>query len=253
MSLPNFPILAASAGINGTFTIAGDLTSIFLPADLISEATRFTISGTLQNDGIYEAASSLYAAGVTIITVNGAVPFNSNIPAGAIIYVTVFQVDFPSATKPPIVIRPNTVDNSLSLTLPGRNSTNWAEYFLEGFLRLLDNSFNDAPPPNPTLGQHWYDSANNLMKVNTPGGWRVLSYSAVTPVGSATAGYVHHQPVAASTWTIPHNLGTVNIVYAVYQLDDSQILPMDISMNSASLTIFFSSPIQGRAVITAVI
>lgn len=55
--------------------------------------------------------------------------------------------------------------DTTDLVLVGRNFTGYGEYFNENFIKLLENFSNVAPPPNPILGQLWYDTAEGRLKI----------------------------------------------------------------------------------------
>lgn len=61
-----------------------------------------------------------------------------------------------------------TVDQtSTSLTLIGNNYAGYGEYLNENFVKLLENEANLSAPDKPLVGQLWYDSKNNRLKVYT--------------------------------------------------------------------------------------
>lgn len=67
-----FPIVASTAGSNGTFSVAGDHT-----ASLVAGVV-FHVDDSAGNDGSYTIMSSTFGAGPnTIVTVTGTVPFAS--------------------------------------------------------------------------------------------------------------------------------------------------------------------------------
>jgi hypothetical protein len=87
-----------------------------------------------------------------------------------------------------------TVDTSTtSLTLVGRNYSNYGQIMLDDLLKLLVNSANTTSPSNPNQGQLWYDSTNNLLKAYNGSGWVVVS--AATSQASA-----YSTTVAGSFW-----------------------------------------------------
>ena len=53
---------------------------------------------------------------------------------------------------------------SSSINLPGRNYPSYGLPVMENIAWILGNFANVTPPPNPILGQLWYDSSNNLLK-----------------------------------------------------------------------------------------
>jgi microcystin-dependent protein len=59
---------------------------------------------------------------------------------------------------PPITVFDNTSNTDTSLTFPGRNVTGYGQIIAENFLHLLENFASASPPPNPTVGQVWFNS-----------------------------------------------------------------------------------------------
>ena len=86
----------------------------------------------------------------------------------------IYTIDWKDSTKPTIVLPPETVDNTTSLVLYGWNKGQWAEGFLENFLRLLDNSSSADVPTNPTRGELWHDASTGDLKLYTGNMWKKL-------------------------------------------------------------------------------
>jgi len=61
------------------------------------------------------------------------------------------------------------LDNSIDrittdITLVGKNTANYGEYFNENFVKLLENFSSSTAPRAPLKGQLWYDSGENKLK-----------------------------------------------------------------------------------------
>ena len=83
-------------------------------------------------------------------------------------------------------IAPGNVDTSYSsLTLFGENAVNYGVPFNENLVGLLENFSNNVPPLNPILGQLWWDSANNQLKVRNTNTWKVASGPTVAALPPA--------------------------------------------------------------------
>ena len=70
-----------------------------------------------------------------------------------------------SANKDPITIEDGTINNTTSLSFPGRNSTGYGAVIAEDLLRLLENFANTTEPSNAVEGQLWYNSTSGQLLV----------------------------------------------------------------------------------------
>ena len=80
--------------------------------------------------------------------------------------------------------------NTTSLTLVGRNASNYGQYFNQNFVDLLSNFASPSydPPLNPITGQLWYDTVSRKVKVydGTTSGFRVVNSPVISnsqPIG----------------------------------------------------------------------
>lgn len=78
-----------------------------------------------------------------------------------------YNVNYSDSSKNPssIVVEDKTIDNSTSISFPGKNLPQYGQIIAENFLHLLENFANSVPPANPTEGQLWYDSGTAQLKV----------------------------------------------------------------------------------------
>jgi hypothetical protein len=66
--------------------------------------------------------------------------------------------------KAPITLPNKTLNStSTSLTLTGKGINNYGEIQQENFLRLMENFSSAIPPPNPTIGQIWFNTAETIL------------------------------------------------------------------------------------------
>ena len=90
-----------------------------------------------------------------------------------------YTIDYSDSGKSPIVVNDGTVDTSTSLSLIGKNYTNFGEVLNENQLHLLENFASGSAPSNPTEGQLWYDSTNNKLMLYD-GSWFTIGAPAGT-------------------------------------------------------------------------
>lgn len=70
------------------------------------------------------------------------------------------------------------VDSSIDqiatdITLIGKNVSGYGEYLNENFVKILENFANESAPNNPLVGQIWFDTAENRLKVYDGNGFRI--------------------------------------------------------------------------------
>lgn len=84
------------------------------------------------------------------------------------------------------------IDQSASdITLIGKNISNYGVFFNDNLVHMLENFANTTEPANPLLGQLWYDSSINVLKVYNgqgfaPTGNTIVSTSQPTNLASGT-------------------------------------------------------------------
>jgi len=78
-------------------------------------------------------------------------------------------------------ISDGTYNQSSSVTLVGKNYAGYGEFLDENFIQMLENFSNSTAPTSPLVGQLWYDSTNNLLKVYTSTSqWKPLAISTAS-------------------------------------------------------------------------
>jgi microcystin-dependent protein len=85
---------------------------------------------------------------------------------------------------PPITVFDNTSNTDTSLTFPGRNVTGYGQTIAENFLHLLENFASASAPPNPTVGQVWFNSDPSVSSLLIFDGsdWKSASGVQKSPV-----------------------------------------------------------------------
>tara|TARA_B100000963_G_scaffold45112_3_gene33606 strand:+ start:10369 stop:11283 length:915 start_codon:yes stop_codon:yes gene_type:complete len=103
-----------------------------------------------------------------------------------------YTVDYSTSSKTAIVVNDGTVDTTTSLSLIGKNYTNFGELLNEDLLHLLENFANASAPSNPTEGQLWYDTTNSVLKLYDNGQWFTIG----SPAGTTRIEYRNRQDTA---------------------------------------------------------
>lgn len=79
-----------------------------------------------------------------------------------------YNIDYSDNSKTPISIEDKTIDETTSLDLIGKDySKGYGQIIAQNFLHLLENFASSETPKNPTVGQLWFDTNQNLLKVYT--------------------------------------------------------------------------------------
>ena len=96
-----------------------------------------------------------------------------------------YQVFFTDQTlnPEPLEVQDNTSNVDTSITIPGRNVTGYGKIIAENFVRLLENFASDVAPPSSkaVIGQLWYNSNENNLKVFDGIDWKPTSGISTSP------------------------------------------------------------------------
>lgn len=103
-----------------------------------------------------------------------------------------YSIPFSDPSKASIAITVNDLtenNTSTSLSLVGRNYSNYGVSVAKNFVHLLENFASPTSPNAPTEGQLWFDNANSKLMVHDSTGWRPSGGTHVKagPTGPATA------------------------------------------------------------------
>jgi hypothetical protein len=82
--------------------------------------------------------------------------------------------------EPLLLLDDGVVNTSTSLGLIGRNYVGYGETQNENFVHLMENFANTNPPPRPILGQNWFDTQNNLLKIYDGTNWAIVGSASIS-------------------------------------------------------------------------
>lgn len=74
-------------------------------------------------------------------------------------------------------------------------------------------------------------------------------YSAILSIAGSAAKYKHTQGSTSASWTVTHNLGSIDHMIQIYDGSGVQILPDTITRGANSDTVTFSSAQAGSALL----
>jgi hypothetical protein len=102
-----------------------------------------------------------------------------------------YILSWSNPSKTPITLADSTSDTTTSLILTGKGFLNWGQPLQQNLMHLLENFAAPTPPSTFTLGQSWFDSAENRLNVNigpTGNTFKQLAYRDITsqPVPTIT-------------------------------------------------------------------
>lgn len=108
------------------------------------------------------------------------------------------------------VIQDGQVDNTTSLSLPGKGFPLYGQNFNQNFVNLLQNFASTVAPSNPQTGQLWFNINTNKLNFYNAG-WHNISNLEVTEPSTPTdgnlwwdssSGQLKVYTLATSSWTI---------------------------------------------------
>lgn len=203
--------------------------------------------------GVSDEASSVFASGNTRIYVNEIVSglaggeATSLLSDGSITNISTYLLYTGTGT---IVIPPAVNITTYPIEFMGRDSTGWGEAFTQNFLNLARNFANPTAPSNPFVGQTWFDTDDNQMRVWNGSVWDLVNKASF----GVTFRFTQGSP--ATVWTINHGLGLQAPYIAFCQLfvdrgDGPQIIiPSNVEFLTANqMRVTFSNPEIGYALV----
>lgn len=121
--------------------------------------------------------------------------------------------------SPLATVTDSTLDTtSTSITLIGRNALNFGLPLNENFIALMQNFANTSPPPNPVVGQIWYDTVGSSLKV-----WDSYRWLQVTPPFDGNAGTAAVSVSPTVEVTVMFSGGKIICAYSHIEVTPSQL------------------------------
>jgi hypothetical protein len=119
---------------------------------------------------------------------------------------TTYSLNWSTGFKPPIIVNEGELNTvGCSLTLVGRNVTNWADKLQADKLHLLEHFCSSIAPSFPTVGQLWYEpSTSSIYLYSIDGYWKRMWSETATILGGFTA-IPHTSSIAPFNFTVGQN------------------------------------------------
>ena len=106
------------------------------------------------------------------------------------------------ANKGTITVEDNTINQTTSLDIPGRNTTAYGTAIADNFLHLLENFAFNTSPRNPVEGQLWYDTTVGADQLKIYDGTNWISASGLKKATNEPAA---NQSVVGDLWVDTDN------------------------------------------------
>ena len=228
------------------------------------QATTFQISGNASYNGMYTVytpvsisdtnASSSFSGGQTsinVIEVIGAplTPGDAT-NTGTVSNISTYLITIEG--EAPLIIPPTVSYDNRPISVTGRNGAPWGEPLTQNLVDLVQNFANSSPPTAAFLGQLWYNDATNELNLYSTAGWVAIAAG----VAGSSVTYRYTQSVAASTWTIVHDLNLPPPFVGLFQVfvntgsTYKMIIPNDITFQDANtIVVTFTNPQTGVALL----
>ena len=131
-----------------------------------------------------------------------------------------------------VTIPDGIIDNTTTdLTLVGNNAPNFGQAVNQNFINLLQNWAKDTAPPNPTIGQLWYDTNTTVLKVYQGTIWAIASQQINLSASSVPFNLTTYSGNPSMVATICND--TIVAITSVISISNSN-LPTYIILNNKS-------------------
>lgn len=279
---------STTVGVPSTITVDGDFTQLFHGREWIdgsgARSPFYTYTATtapigtgvlvatsfevVQNSGNFNgrytvitklsaggAAPSELISGDTVIRVNEAMPSGSGaeLTSGYVTNISTFMLSIAGEADLLLLEQQNNATRPVEFT--GNQTSGWGEVMVQNMLKAVQHYAGAVAPANPFLGQLWFDTANNQLKIYNGASFAVVNFGEYTPVRI-------HQATESSTWVVNHDMGLSGPPYIVAfdtfvetppssGIYKSTILPTDVVFTNAnSFTLTFSQAYSGYVIIS---
>jgi hypothetical protein len=133
-----------------------------------------------------------------------------------------------------VTVADNSKNQQYSVSFVGKGLAAYGTMINDNFLRLLENSASSTAPLSPVLGQLWYDTTNNLLKIckdENPTLWVAVgsSIEAVISLGNVSTAAV----IDRALGNIFNITATGNFAVAVNNITAGQTLTIFVTQDSA--------------------
>lgn len=143
--------------------------------------------------------------------------------------------------------------SSTSLTLIGRNYSNYGQLMANNLVWLLENFSNTSSPNDPVTGQIWWQKDQQLLKVYTGSSWKSISSAtaSITAPATTTAGDIWwdtaNQQLHAYNGASPYNSANWILVGPIYSSQNGisgpvwEVIQDNVGSNHQVLSIYLNS------------
>ena len=77
--------------------------------------------------------------------------------------------------SPLITVADAAINTTTDLVFIGKNYPSYGQFLNQNFVKLLENFAHTSAPPKPLIGQLWWDTTHNILKIWSGLSWRISS------------------------------------------------------------------------------
>lgn len=222
-------------------------------------ATTFDIIGNSSFNGRYTVYTKISSSDFDSVTYNSASSeltirisetlFTSgNSTGGFITNISTYLISVAGEGNVTVLENQEYADRPVALC--GKYTSSWGEALQQNLVSMTQHWAGPTPPPNPMLGQLWFDTTTAVLKIRTFSSWEAVNASIT---GSS---FRFTQSTASLSWTVQHNLNLPipyipSCDFYANTIDGvKSIIPSDVTYQDANtIIVTFSNPTSGYALI----